>query len=774
MNEIVILDIITFIASLFGIILLLIGWKRISSRGIKTLTLGLLLLTLFYSFSLFIEWYGITMALDPYEDLVGALIPMMWAFIFYTFNQQIDKADLSLKEENLRITLNSIGDAVIATDIYGRIYGINPVAEKLTQWNREDAYGTSLEKVFTIVDADSRKVISNLIGNVIQTGKVHKPDENKILISKDGSEYYISFSIAPIRDEDGSITGIVLVFNDITEKARQELILKESRERLSMAIKGTKAGLWDWYIKTGDYIINERWAEIIGYSMEELGLISIETWEKYVHPEDLKKSQKLLDKHCKGKIDFYECEVRMKHKQGHWVWVMDRGMIMSRDKKGEPVRMTGTHVDITKQKQAEMDLRTQMEENISLNEEYLVQNEELSESLAHIQKINQELSEAREKAEESDRLKSAFLANMSHEIRTPMNGIIGFSEMLNNPELSNDKRSLYSKIIVDSSNQLLTIVNDILDISRIETGMISIIKGVVNVNDVINELYNFFERQAKKNKSLNYESVKDLSDDDSLVMTDKTRLIQVLSNLLSNAFKFTEKGKIHFGYKLKKNNLEFFVEDTGIGIHAQLQKKIFEPFRQGEVKITRQFGGTGLGLSISQKLVTLLGGKIWFVSKVDKGSIFYFTIPYMTLTARHEKIAKEAENIKIDGDVKKILVAEDDEVSYLFIEELLSKSGFGIVRAQNGAEAVKFINLNINFHLVLMDLKMPVLNGYEATKQIKNIRPDLPVIALTAYAMEQDRKKAMDAGCDGYIAKPVKKDQLLSIIKEYTIDYKTN
>ena len=688
---------------------------------------------------------------------------MMWGFVLYSFVQNDIRHDLMINKENLRITLNSIGDAVIATDIDGRITRINPAAEALTGWGSESAIGRLTDEVLNLIDSDTGKKISDPVGRILENGRAFKLSSHTILVGKDKRKYYISDSAAPIYNDKQELCGVVLVFSDITESFNQAEKLRNSEERLHLAISGTNAGLWDWFMDSGNVIYNERWAQIIGYKLSELEPLSFRTWQSRVHPEDLIKTEELIETHSKGRIAYIENESRIRHKDGRWIWIMTRGMIVQRDKQGNPLRMTGTVVDITRQKTIEMELKKQVEENVALNEEYLAQNKELIKSIEQIRKINEELKVAKQNAEESYRLKSAFLANMSHEIRTPMNGIIGFSELLKDARLPEERRMYFAGIVIDSSKQLLTIVNDILDISRIETGKVSLNYEEVVINDLISVLYAFFEPQTGS-KEIKLMIHKPLDNPESTIQTDRTRLRQVLTNLLNNAIKFTNLGHIKFGYRLVEGFMEFYVEDTGIGIPADLHEKIFEPFRQAELEITHQYGGTGLGLTISRKLVELLGGKMWLDSKPGKGSVFHFTLPYRS--------GMPTENIAVNHETKFknkfsdmiVLVVEDDEVNYLFLETILSKSNIRTLRAINGIEAVDMCTNNPDIRLVLMDIKLPFMNGYEATKRIKKIKPDLPVIAQTAYAMHEDRNKAFEAGCDGYISKPIITAELLKLI----------
>ncbi|VAW22685.1 hypothetical protein MNBD_BACTEROID04-396, partial [hydrothermal vent metagenome] len=382
------------------------------------------------------------------------------------------------------------------------------------------------------------------------------------------------------------------------------------------------------------------------------------------------------------------------------------------------------------------------------------------------------LNKALIKAKESDKLKSIFLASMSHEIRTPMNSIIGFSEFLLESDLPENKRKNYAKIIITNSKQLLAIVNDILDFSKIEAGVVQLNYQSVNLNKLLNDLYVFYKPIAmESNLMLTYKL--GLENYQSVIDIDSTKLNQILTNLLSNAIKFTNEGEVEFGYKLIKNNLQFYVKDTGEGIDDKVKNKIFDRFFQGNLDLVKQHTGTGLGLAISKNFVELFNGKIWFTSS-EKGTTFYFTIPYTknktSLTSIVSATKKEQFKQGITEKTKKttILVAEDEEYNMMYINVLFSSTKFKIIEANNGKQAVELFKKHPEIDLVLMDIQMPIMNGNEAMKEIKKIKPSIPVIALSAFAMESDKEKTLKKGFDFYISKPIDKKLLFNTIKEYS------
>lgn len=379
----------------------------------------------------------------------------------------------------------------------------------------------------------------------------------------------------------------------------------------------------------------------------------------------------------------------------------------------------------------------------------------------------EDLKKALHKAKESDRLKTVFLESMSHEIRTPLNAIIGFSNLITQ-NTDDVKLKEYASIINKQNDLLLTLVNDILDFAQLESGVMEIDRRKFDISNLVDELYMIFERRTTPETKL--KPVKQI--EPLLLRSDQNRIKQVFSNLISNAFKFTPKGEIKFGYELNDDgDILCFVKDTGIGISKEQHENIFNRF----VKLDTFTQGSGLGLSISKKLVNAMDGEMWIESEQGKGSEFYFTIPMdaqktedvPTENTVIEEVDVPVEEATIEAEVDTILVAEDNMDNFLYIEQLLISQGMKVLHAKNGLEAVGFIKTDKSIDLILMDIKMPEMNGYEATKLIKDLKPDSTIIALTAHALPVDKEIAIEAGCDAYLPKPINRSELYSAINEH-------
>jgi signal transduction histidine kinase/CheY-like chemotaxis protein len=395
----------------------------------------------------------------------------------------------------------------------------------------------------------------------------------------------------------------------------------------------------------------------------------------------------------------------------------------------------------------------------------------------HRKHIDNELVKAKLIAEESDRLKSAFLSNMSHEIRTPLNGIIGLAQvMLKSEELAPAFQSNV-QLIIDSGNTLLTLLEDIMDISKIEANQLKINKRPFVLNNLIDQLYSIFSvhpiLQRKNANQKNIELKYDKPCEDITVMSDPDRLKQIFVNLIGNALKFTQSGYIHFGCLIENDEITFYVKDSGIGIPRSQTEKIFEQFIQVDNTLSRKFSGSGLGLAISHGLVSLLNGRIWCISDLGKGSNFFFTIPYQPVTMMNNtKMPQKTDSTSTvrDWSDYTALIVEDDVINFKVIEAMLRSTRVNIIHADDGLKAIEQARRNTHIDIVLMDIHIPEINGFEASSKILEFRPELPIIAQTANAMSEDREKCIEAGCVDYISKPIDMNELFAKMSKFLPD----
>lgn len=519
--------------------------------------------------------------------------------------------------------------------------------------------------------------------------------------------------------------------NNIKKSIENDLRIE--RDRADNIIEGINAGTWDWNIETGEMIINSRWAKMLGYTLKELQPVTIDTWKKFIHPKDLRIAESKIGAHFRNKIRYYYAEFRMRHKNGNWVWINSRGKTVEYTPEGEPARMVGTHIDISHKKSAE-----------------------------------KELIKAKEKAIESDRLKSAFLSNMSHEIRTPMNGILGFIDLLKNPELNSDTQYYYIDIVKKSGERLLSTINDIIELSKIEAGESPFNETSICVEELMHFFHVFFAPQAKQiGLNFIYNSVPE--NKNIIIKTDRIKLESILTNLIKNALKFTSQGTIEFGFREEGKKLAFFVKDTGKGITKDKLEAIFERFVQANLKINRGHEGSGLGLSIAKAYAKMLGGDIWVTSEENKGSTFQFTIDYKPVyftASIQEEPETEVEQKETDYSKFEVLIAEDEMINFLLIQKLLSDMKLNLLYAQTGKEAIRLCQTNPNIALILMDIKMPIMDGFTAAKEIQKLRPDLPIIAQSAYALTHEIEK-FNQFFDDYITKPINKFELKQKVQKY-------
>ena len=611
--------------------------------------------------------------------------------------------------------INNVGQSVIATDLLGKVIYWNHAAEKIYGWSASEAIGENIMNLTPAVQSNEQAVE---IMNKLSAGKTWAGEFQ--VKRKDGSSFPAFVTDTPMLDADGNLIGIIGISSDITESKQVQQKIKESEDKFRTITENSADPIFITD-KNGKYIyVNKQAVDLLGYSKKELLTFT------------------LADISPKNRIDEYFQIFQQLFTTG------------SSYSEIELVKKDGSY--------AETDLNA-----VLLPNGWIYGS---CRDISERKQLENELIHAKEKAEESDRLKTSFLHNVSHEIRTPMNAIVGFSRFINNPDLMPEKRKHYTEIIVESSNQLLAIIDDIISIASIEAGQEKIQENEININSTGKLIHEqFFQKANEKNITLSLKT--SLADDEATIITDATKLTQVISNLLGNALKFTEQGSVNFGYYVKDQQLEFYIEDSGMGIPLDMQEIIFNRFRQIETTDKRLFGGSGLGLSISKAYVELLGGKMWLTSELGKGSVFYFTIPYKNTNT---KKLPEIPSVKESGfefiTNKTVLIAEDEISNFILLDEMFLDSGITIIRAANGIEAVNLCKSHKNIDLVLMDLKMPEMDGYEATRRIKEFRPELPIIAQTAYSTADDINKALECGCSDFISKPLSQELLLSKMNE--------
>lgn len=515
----------------------------------------------------------------------------------------------------------------------------------------------------------------------------------------------------------------------IADKLKAEIALHKTEDEFETLRNNVPLALFRTNTEGKLLYANPAFLKMFAYSSFEEAL-KIPVPELYVRPSERDELMKQLKQN--GVVKNFQLECRRHNGEYFWGSFNIQAIF---NKKGEHIFQDGIISDVTE-----------------------------------LKKVHEELVSAKERAVESDKLKTAFLANMSHEIRTPMNAIIGFSDLLSDESLTSKEIQDFISHIQRNSETLLKIISDIIDIAKIESGLLKVDKRVVDLNEVINEVESTFKHSSKNaDKGVKF-IVNKPTDEKLLIKTDPERVKQIITNLLTNAFKFTEKGKVELGCKLMDNEVLIYVKDTGLGIPEEKKQIIFERFRQVDDSHTREFGGTGLGLTIAKSLVEKMGGKIGLESQLYKGSNFYFTIPREEIDEEKElksKIPLSIDELKNAFVGKKILIAEDVDSNYIYLETVLKSSGAKVIRALDGNETLEKLEQNPDTDIILMDIQMPNLNGYEATRIIRKFNQDIPIIAQTAYALSADRSKIIESGCNDYLIKPIGKSKLYHCLMEY-------
>jgi PAS domain S-box-containing protein len=648
-------------------------------------------------------------------------------------NQELIIAKEKAEESETKFSrlFDKITDPIFAynPDNY-EILEANNATAKLYGYEKPELIGMSCLKFSSEIEK-SKSLAQKMIQKGSATVKLrhHK--------KKDGTDVFVELTGYKITVKEKNL--MFAVCKDITEKLKAEQALRrsESKFRALFEQSGGYCMILDPNTHDGIPIIhdaNEAAYKKHGYTREEfigqpINLIDDAEGKKLV-----KERTALI---MTGK-PFYVENVHVRKDGSLFTTAVNAQRI---DIEGEAPLIFTTEYDISEKKEAEEALIT-----------------------------------AKEQAQESDRLKSAFLANMSHEIRTPMNGILGFAELLKEPNLSGEEQQRYIGIIEKSGIRMLNIINDIIDISKIESGLIKIQIRESNVNEQIEYVSTFFKPEAEA-KGLTLLFKNTLPSKQAIILTDREKVFAILTNLVKNAIKYTNSGSIEFGYDLVAMEhapmLQFYVKDTGIGIPLDRQEAIFERFMQADIedKMARQ--GAGLGLTISKAYIGMLGGKIWVESTEGQGSAFYFTLPYTTKPEKKIDSSivilqpKASNSIDADALELKVLIAEDDETSGSLISIIIKGHCKEIITVASGIEAVESCRNNPDIDLILMDIQMPKMDGYEATKKIRGFNKNVIIIAQTAYALKGDKEKALKVGCNDYITKPINKKALEALIRKY-------
>ena len=649
------------------------------------------------------------------------LFTSLMVFAVYHFRYRILNKELvkvtreSIQRRDLlNNTLSVMNEAVVSFDPNLLIVNANKAAIKLSEY-MFNLTGRRFDEVFSTSNINEEARVENLLKKSLITKEpIHIPDYIRIDY-KERESKFISGDISPVLDNN-NVIHLVMVMRDVTE------FFKKQRY-LSLALESAKSFIWFFNSVTKQFVISENYGNV--FDSLEKSFSNHPQFLEVVHPDDRKRLVIAFENIQSRKTKSATVEYRLSvTKDEKWEWWERRCITYSDDDNSDDFRfLYGMDINIDSLKKRETDL------------------------------LNAKL-----KAEESDRLKSAFLSNMSHEIRTPLNGIVGFASLLADPDYSESEKNEYANIINTNSKVLMALISDILDLSRIESNSMSFEFSKLDLSGQIRETIESF----KLSLPIGIELVCDIPEESISIFADLIRNRQILNNLINNAIKFTKKGKITVGYKAIDKGVEIFVKDTGKGIKGIPLDKIFDRF----YKADEFSSGTGLGLSICKAIVQKFGGKIWAESDSDSGASFHYTIPSDSCYTENEEESFEIGILPDTGDDKKtILVAEDLDSNYLLIEIILSKK-YNVLRAKDGKEAVSIFKER-RPNLIIMDIKMPIMDGLEATKEIRVLTAKIPIIALTANAFESDQIAAKTAGCDEVLTKPVKSTILYLVIEKY-------
>lgn len=645
------------------------------------------------------------------------------------------KSNLKQSEELFRNLVDSANSIILRWRADGTIVYMNDYGFRYFGYSPGDLIGQHAGILIPDTET-SGKNLTNLADEIIQNPGNYIQLENEN-VRKNGERVWVSWTNKAIYNEGKQ--EILAIGNDITHLKKTKEALRIEHGKLQAIIQNMGIGV----------IVSDNHGDIITLNTAAMKIHDYQSEEEF----QLRKNKYFEDFELRtfaGEKIPFEDWPNLQAIGGNYVKSYDALLFNRRTDSSKYLNYNVSPV---------------YDDNNKLK--YTIFNiNDLSETRKFNLMQNIELQKAKEKAEESVRFKNAFIANISHEIRTPMSGILGFADLLKTPDLSSESKNIYIETIISSGKRMLGIINDLIYISKIEAGHLETYKDATDLHKILDELKIFFQPEAQK-KNLELRINSSIPLDKIITETDKTKLSQVLTNLIKNAIKYTNTGYIEFGCRLKENFYIFYVKDSGIGIEEEHQINIFERFKQGEVSI-EAIEGLGLGLAISKSLVEVLGGSIWVESEPGAGSTFYFSIPYKEHEIPVNSHIQNNTDLSQSFPELEILIAEDEEFIYYFLDQFLKKNNIKTLHAKNGHEAIEMTKANPNIKLILMDSRMPVMNGLEATLQINQFRPDLPIIALSAFASSVDVQKTLKAGCVDYIVKPFEKEIVLKKILMYT------
>ncbi|MDD5699474.1 MAG: response regulator [Victivallaceae bacterium] len=762
MHWIALIDIFSVVLTLAALLTAVINWRRNDYPELNLLIAGLLGFNLIYCGCMSLEWADITSAFDKFEDVIGALLPMWWVFVFYVFFQHLVRQELQERENEFKILFDYANDGLHLVD-GDKFIKCNNSALRIYGCDRKsDMIGRS-PLDFSPEKQPDGQLSSVMAKKYIDAAFAGKPQRFYWKhIKKNGDP--IDVEVCLNRVMLGDKTYILAMERDDTQRLKAEQALRDSERRLSILMNNLPGIAYrcridrEWTLE----FVSEGVLALTGYSAEELVKQRTVTYNEIILEDDRKAAQRQIQDSLK-KQQLFNLEYRIRTKSGRLKWVAEKGTGIFSDR-GELLALEGFVSDITNLKEAEKVLR---------------QTNELLET--KVEERTAELKTAKEQAESANRAKSQFLSKMSHEIRTPMNAILGFSQLMYRDPGLTDTQKKYLTIINHSGEHLLSLINNILAMSKIEAGRMTLQPEPLDFHRLIHDLVSMFWVRTEA-KNLQFDLLL-TEDTPHFIVTDAGKLREALINLLSNAVNFTNKGGIVIrvspapdtppaGGAAGKIRLIVEVEDTGCGVAEKDIEAVFTPFEQADGG--RWHSGTGLGMSISRQFARMLGGDLTLVSKLGKGSTF--TLSFTAELTSEDRVQSVDKKDKLSvaalapGQKKyKILIVDDDESNLELLVQFLKLIGFSTCEARDGQEAVEMFR-KTKPDAVLMDYHMPKADGFEATRQIKSLPEGkaVPVIIITASAFEQNRQDALQAGANAFIRKPYIEDDLLEEIKRLT------